>query len=130
MCVLQCRRRVITSTVKSGSLTLKPTGDVSSGADTGDDVVDAVGEVGQDLLGRGLGVHVDVGRVVELLRHPWKGATAAVDEMRMSRGNASFSGTEGDEERSSSFHRQPSRVPPLISVPPTPSLPSSSPPTP
>jgi hypothetical protein len=46
-------------------------GDVAAGADAGDQHVDrAVAEVVQDLLGGGAGMDLDIGRIVELLRHP------------------------------------------------------------
>ena len=45
-------------------------GDVAAGPDAGHDVVEPVGEVGQDLLGRRPAVDRRVGRVVELHRDP------------------------------------------------------------
>ena len=52
---------------------LADAGDVAAGADAGDDVVEAVGEVAADLLGRGPLVDLEVGRVVELHRDPGAG---------------------------------------------------------
>jgi hypothetical protein len=45
-------------------------GDVATGANTGDQRIQAVRKVGQDLLRRGAHMGFDIGRVVELLRHP------------------------------------------------------------
>src|SRR3546814_20163241 len=48
-------------------------GDVPAGADAGDDDVDRrVAEILEDLARGGAGVDFDIGRVLELLRHPAK----------------------------------------------------------
>ena len=44
--------------------------DMSACTDTGDEVVDAVRKIFQNLDCRRLGVNADVGDIVELLRHP------------------------------------------------------------
>ncbi|MOA00732.1 hypothetical protein D3C78_1201050 [compost metagenome] len=47
--------------------------DVAAGAHAGDQHIEAVGEVGQDFLGRGAFVHFHVGGVLELLGNPGAG---------------------------------------------------------
>ena len=46
---------------------------MAAGAHAADQHVQTLGEVGQNLLGRGLGVDGGVGRILELLRHPGVG---------------------------------------------------------
>ena len=53
-------------------------GDVAAGADAGDQQVDRrVAEIGEDLLGGGAAVDLEVGRILELLRHPAVGVSAS-----------------------------------------------------
>ena len=55
----------------AGLSTSAQAGDVAAGADAGDDRVErGVGEIAQDFLRGGAAVDFDVGRVLELLRHP------------------------------------------------------------
>src|SRR5690606_40943479 len=59
--------------LKARELRLEPfgtAGDVATGTHAGDQVVEAVGEVGEDLGGGGVAVNLDVGGVAELHGHP------------------------------------------------------------
>ena len=55
---------------------------MAAGADAGDQVVEALGEVGEDLGRGGAPVDLDVRRVLELLRHPAPGVSATISLAR------------------------------------------------